>query len=361
MTWVALRKPGLALFNAKGIDAGPAPGAALPDGAISRGTLLLDAHVRPSLSTQTLLSYKADHPSLSGLTITLAPNGTVTLRQWQGQGLRHFVLRTDLQERAAGLTLLFTWDAAARRGALSVEVPGTGASWFTALRDPLLLPQECARRIATDRGAAFVSRSVGMVALADGVMPLGPLPSLGAQTLLETDAGQRAISTLRPGARVAVMDGSFAQVRWVGAVTLPAFDRFRPLRLRAPFYGAYRDLDCAACQQIRFRNSAVEYLFDTDAVSARAGDLLEGMADRRAPDQLTETYWQVVLDRSDPMQVHGLPCESLNVAPLLADPALRALSVLGGVPLAVLPRRDGATPKRLQAYEVRSLCTLRAA
>ena len=361
MTWVALRKPGLAVFNPCGIDAGSGPGTPPVGGAMPRGTLLLDAQVRPSLSTQTLLSSKAERSIPSGLTITLAPDGTVTLRHWLGDSLRHFVLRTDLQERATGLTLIYTWDAAARRGALSVEVPGTGASWFVPLDAPLPLSLACAHRIATDRRAAFVSRSVGMVAVANGVLPLGPLPSLGARTLIETDTGPRAISTLRPGARVAVTDGALAQVRWVGAVTVPAFDRFRPLRLKAPFYGATRDLDCAACQQIRFRNSAVEYLFDTDAVSARAGDLLEGMADRRAPDQLTETYWQVVLDRPEPMRVHGLPCESLNVGPLLADPALRALSVLRGVPLAVLPRRDAATPKRLQAYEVRSLCTLRAA
>ena len=360
MSWIGLRKPGLQRFAPHGLDAPETRDDRRDHGGLMpRGTVLIDTRIVSSLTDQLLLSSRIDQPWTAGLRVSLDPHGGLCVTQRQGLTERHLRLPTDLRESTVAVTILFTWDAPARTAALSVEVPGTGAAWVAQFRDPLP-PTHEEMRALVEGGATFVSRGVGMVAVADHRVPFGPLPSLSGDTQVETDRGPAALGTLRVGDRIACVDGGMGQVRWIGAQSLPAFDRFRPLRLKAPYFGATRDLDCAACQRLRFKGSAVGYLFDTHMVSARIGDLGGGLTLRRAGGRLTETYWQVLLDRPAPMRIGGLACESLDLRAILDTPGLLELSVLRDLPRALLPRDRPAIP-RLQGFEARSLCAARAA
>lgn len=360
MNWIGLRDPGIGVFSPGGLGR-PSRGLTTPDDILPRGTLMLDVAVMPSLTEQALLSYDARDPWPTGLTLSLDPHGMLTLTQAQGENVRRFTLATGLKGRAAVMTVTFTWDAPNRHAMLSAEVPDTGVLHFTTDHAPLPLSMRDATRIMTDGHICYLAPGVRFAAIADAIAPIGPLPSLDGATPLPTPQGDIAIAQVRPGQIVNTADGGTAQVRWVGGVTLPARARFAPLHLRAPFYGARRDILCAPCQQIHFRSSEVEYLFATHTVSARAGDLLDGIGPRAASDALTATYWQVLLDRPVPVNIHGVECEMLDATALMADPALRRLSVLRDVPAELMPRACTRPIQRLQGFETRSLCEMRVA
>ena len=360
MNWLGLRDPAGGIYSPGGLGQ-PAPYPARQEEMLARGTLMLDCNIMPSLTEQTLLSYQSTDPWRTALTLTLDPQGTLTLRQAQGDNLRHYKLSTGLKGRAAAVTIVFTWDAPARRALLSAEVPDTGALWFATGHGPLPLSQCDATRIVTDVHRCHVMPGTGFVAVAEGMMPIGPLPSLDGGTLIPTPSGPLPLAHLRQGQIVTTAEGATAQVRWTGGITLPARGRFAPVRLRAPFYGARRDIDLAPCQPVHFRSTEVEYLFATHTVSARAGDLLEGLAPRRTPDGMTVHYRQLVLDRPAAINVHGVACATLDTRSLRADPGLRMQSILRDVPLELLPRSVPSDIQRLQAFETRSLCELRIA
>ena len=331
-----------------------------PEGLLATGTLLLDCNITPSLTTQTLLSYRATDPWHSSLTLTLDPQGTLNLCQIQGKVTRHFTLATGLKGRAMMTTIVFAWDAPRRRALLSAEVPDTGALWFRELHGPLPLSLRDAARILTDRRRCHVMPGTGFAAIASAVMPIGPLPSLDGATPIATPAGPVPLARLRPGHLISATDGGTAQVRWSGGLTVPACGRFAPLRLRAPFYGARQDIHLAPCQRVHFRSTEVEYLFAAATVSARAGDLLDGVGPRPTGAMPVVHYRQILLDRTCAIDVHGVPCATLDASALLADPALRAQSILRDVPAELLPASAIAVP-RLQGFETRSLCELRVA
>ena len=360
MNWLGLRDPAGGVFNPAGL-AGTAPRPAQPEEMLPSGTLLLDISIMPSLTEQTLLSYQATDPWRTALTLSLDPQGVLILRQTQGEDVRHYVLKTGLKGRAAMTTIVFAWDAPNRRALLSAEVPDTGANWFMQAHGPLPLSVQDARRIVTDRHACHVMPGTGFVAIAEGVMPIGPLPSLDPATLVATPKGAVALAALRPGQIVTTATGGTAQIRWTGGVSLPARGRFAPLHLRAPFYGARRDIHLAPCQRIHFRSTEVEYLFATHTVAARAGDLLDGVGPRQTGSALTVDYRQIVLDRPAAIAVHGVTCATLDIMPLLADPALRAASILRDIPVELLPHPAPRDIQRLQGFETRSLCELRVA
>ena len=360
MNWLGLRDPGIGVFSPGGLGR-PSRGLATPDDILPTGTLMLDVAVMPSLTEQSLMTYNAREPWPTGMSLSLDPHGMLTLTQAQGENVRRFTLATGVKGRATVMTVTFAWDAPNRRAILAAEVPDTGALRFMTDHAPLPMSVRDATRIMTDRHSCYFAPGVRFAALADAMAPIGPLPSLDGATPLPTPQGDIAIAKMRPGQIVQTADGGTAQVRWVGGVTLPARARFAPLHLRAPFYGARRDIHCAPCQQIHFRSTEVEYLFATHTVSARAGDILDGIGPRATGGALTATYWQVLLDRQVPVNIHGVECEMLDAATLIADPALRRLSVLRHVPPELLPRACARPIQRLQGFETRSLCEMRVA
>ena len=360
MKWIGLRDRKGGVLAPAGLRQ-PAADTVPAEEIMARGSLLIDCNVVPSLTEQTLLNDGAETPWPTGMRLVLDPRGMLTLTQTRGDERRSFAVQTGLQGRAAMVTVVFTWDAPNRRALLSVEVPDTGALTFTTDHGPLPLSMGDVARMMTDRTRCHLSPSVTFAAVAEGLIPIGPLPSLNGDTPIPTPRGPVALNRIRPGQIVQTADGGTAQVRWVGGLALPARARFTPLRLRAPFYGARHDILCAPCQQIHFRSTDVEYLFAAHTVAARAGDLLDGIgpqADHTAP---TVAYWQMLLDRAVPISIHGVACETLDASPLIADAGLRAHSMLRHMPPELLPLGRTRTVPRLQAFETRSLCELRVA
>lgn len=360
MSWVGLRDARGGVFSPVGL--GQASRGPFDLNAVMPcGTLMLEFASDPRGGVQTLIDYGSSHPWAAGLRVTLDQNGLLTLFHWQGAQERHFTLETGLVCVTLSVVVTYTWDAPMRRGVLAVQCPDQNLMLFSELSAPLPLSMRDAMRVMADKCHCRTSSNAAFVALADEVVPIGVMPTLGADVLIPTSEGDVAVSKIRAGQMVVTATGKLAQVRWVGAATLPARGRFAPLTMRAPYYGLCKDVTVAYDQQLRIRGPEVEYLFHTEQISLRVGDLRDGVAVRRAPVALTQEYWQIVLDQPEPIAIANMEIEAMDISALRIDPAIKAHSVLASLPSELVPKETPNVWPILQPYETHSLQKLRVA
>ena len=360
MSWIGLRDRRDGVFSHVGIgrtQRGPFD----LNGIVPQGTMMLEFASDPRSGAQRLLDYGSSHPWAAGLRLTLSETGVLTLRHWQGDQVREFSLPTSLVSIATSVTVTYTWDAPMRRGILALDCAQHGILTFSELSAPLPLSYRDSMRMMSDARHCRVTSNAMFVALADRVMPIGVLPTLSGATLVQTPTGEQPISRLRAGHMVLTAAGDTAQVRWCGKVTVPARGRFAPLTMRAPYHGLRHDITAAHDQQLRINGPEVEYLFHTERVSLSVGDLRDNLSVRYAARPLTYDYWQVVLDRAEPLSIAGLAVEGMSIAALRADPSLKAHSVLANLPAELMPSRAVSPVPHLRAYETHTLQKLRAA
>jgi hypothetical protein len=357
MSWVGLRDNATTLYNPAGLGKAN-PAAVDLNGLLPKGTLLVQCDVKPGTKGHDFLDYRGESPWITGLSLTLNAQGLLMLTQTQGAFRRVFTLPTGLGAHSASLLVRFSWDAPARAAVFSVEIIETGKIISAVMQAPLPLSLRDAVRISTDPEQCEMSKQVTFLAIADSLMPHGPLPSLSGQTQLPTPDGGKPLAQMKAGQLVTTSDGGTAQIRWVGQTTLPARGHFAPQRLRAPYHGATRDLIAAPGQRIHMSGSEVEYLFATDAVSVAVGQLREGV---QTLETLTQTYYQLLLDRPTTVTVGDVALECLDCMPLIKRPDLRRHSVLADLPAELLPQQPATHAPLLQDYETLTLCRLRAA
>lgn len=332
-----------------------------PDHILPRGTLMVEVHLEPRTGTRNLVRLSARDPWPVGLTLTIGPDGTFGLMQTQGQSHRAWRLGTDITGAEPTVIVTFVWDGPARRGSLSVHVPGRDAIFTTALAAPLPLTLRDAQRLMDGGPLCRLSSDLRWLAVADRPVPAGPMPVLGASAAIETPRGMRAVGTLRCGDTVLTCKGKTAQVRWTGAVELPALGHFAPLLLRAPYLRVHSDLVVSRDARLVLRGSEVDYLFGHETVSARVCDLVDGRSVRVATAEPTVVYHHLVLDDHAAFLANGAAIESLDVAPLLDCPAARAVSMIAEVPMEILPRGPRLSHPLLRTYEATTLRRMRAA
>lgn len=359
MSWIGLRDATTGVFSPMGLDQLDRVPFDL-NAVIPRGTLMMEFASDPRGGVQTLLNYGSSHPWAAGLTLTLSGNGMLVLTQWQGDQRREHKLATDILTVKPSVTVTYTWDAPLRRGVLAIEV-GDSVPLFAELVSPLPMSMRDGVRMMADTRHCAVNSGATFVAIADDVMPIGVLPTLGENTMIQTPKGAVAVSKLRVGQMVMTAQGGTAQVRWCGSAILPARGRFAPLTLRAPYHGLLCDMTVAPNQRLQAAGSAVEYLFGTDTVAMRAGHMADGLSVRPAACGQTYQYWQVLLDRAAPMQIAGLVFEGLDVTGVRLDPSLRQHSVLANLPPELVPMQKGIEVPLLQSYETLTLRSILAA
>lgn len=360
MSWVGLREPEDGVYAPAGLGRASRKPVDI-NSILPRGSLMIECASDPADGTQHLIDYATTTPWDAGLRLTLEPQGRLRLRQWQGESVFEAVLDIGLHNPARVVTVLYTWDAPARQGRLSVDVGDIGLFAHMALVAPLPVSLRDAVWMMADTAKCKMSRGVRFAALADHVATHGPTPSLAPRTPILTPTGHVQANDLRAGQLVCTADGGTAQVRWAGQATLPARGRFAPVTLRAHYHGARHDLTCAAEQRIRLYGTEVEYLFASDCVSVNVGDLTDGILRNPTPRLPTFTYCHFLLDRPVPVMMSGLQLEGLDTSLMQHDPALRLASVLAHVPIEMLPTPPDSDVPVLRGFETLTLCSLRAA
>lgn len=360
MSWVGLRDTRGGVFSHMGLERSERGPFDL-NGVLSQGTMMFEFASDPRIGAQTIVDYGSTYPWAAGLRVTLCPEGVLTLTHWQGDQKRKYELPTGLVSVSTSVTVTYTWDAPMRRGILAVECAERHLMTFTELSEPMPLSLRDGMRMMADTHHCRINPNAAFLALADEVMPIGALPTLGGDVMVKTPEGMRSVASLRAGQMVMTTTGEMAQVRWCGATKLPARGRFAPLTMRAPYHGLTQDITVAGDQRLRIRGPEVEYLFHLEEIRLNAGDLRDGIMVRPATSKLTYDYWQVVLDSAAPLSVAGLALEGLPLGAMKADPALKPHSVLANLPPELMPQRSVSAIPLLKSYEAHSLQKLRAA
>lgn len=363
-TWIGLTDRTTALFNRAGLGRGVPPDRATPPGPadlLPRGTLLLEtgipAHDRP----QMLLSYHHLHPWERGLALHALPDGSVVLVVTQGGTVSHTVLHHGLTGQGHRLRLAYIWDAPARQGLLSAKAIGTAQQLIQPVQQPVPLSLSDLQALFLHPRSHDLDKEVGFVALADTPQPVGPMPTLAPDVPVLTATGYRPIHQIRRGDLIRTAQGEQVPVLANLSYTAPARGSFRPIRLRAPYFGLQRDITVAPDQRLCASGSDVEFLFGSPAVLVPARHLVNGVSAWYAESDLTQTWHQVLLPRTVPLLVAGASLQSLYLGRIRRRADLVAASLLARYDRSRLPEHARPLYPVLRAFEAATLLQHRAA
>lgn len=333
---------------------------AAPDGTLRQGTLLLSfdsgllarAHgpilrIGPRLEPQRIFA------------LDRRRDGELSLLIRDGAEVSHIAITPSAT--AGPVLLAYLWHCDSDEALLTV-LSGDGQIVRRQGRGPVpAIAADQVGTLFTSQHGAFRHPSIRAIALADHLMPVGPLPGLVAGSPVTTPDGPRSIETLRPGDRVLTDEGAWTTVRWQGGMELPALPGLAPVRLSAPFQGLDHDLVALPDQLLRLGGADIAYHFGADHVLVRAGDLVDGSRVVEEPVRTaTIHYHALVLDCPAAFRASGALVESLRIGGLLRQPALARLSVCADLlrgDAAPAHGRPGA--RILAAYEVAELRRLR--
>lgn len=359
MTWVALldgtaRMPWVredvdALLSAR-------PRACMP-----RGSLVLETHLSADARPQTLLSRSASGASAASFSLMSTPHGSVVLVMGQGDDVVHEVVERGREARTETLQVTISWDATKRFGRIAVSRPETEhivIRHFSMSHAPLL---EDLLALIQPKGLTEIDPDVIFVALSTAIEPIGPMPTLAPSVPLETAQGLRLATELRQGDVVRAASGKLVPVLSHQERIVPALGSFRPVRLRAPYFGLTQDIVVSRRQRLLVSGPEVEYLFGREEVLIPASALVNGFAGRYEPAPRFVTYHQILLPHHDAVRTPDAALETLYIGRMRRDKTLLDASLLSDLPRNLLPEHHRAGYQVLRAFEAISLAEARAA
>ena len=360
MTWIGVTDPSGGWFSLAGTRALGAFDTA-PDRLSPRGSLMIEARNAGGSRPQILLAFDRPHPWPGDLSLQALPDGSIVLIEAQQGDTASAVLTCPYTDRSDILRLTYSWDAPRRSGRLTVErpEPGTTHSADLAGAHPMLTSD--LRDIMTRPRRRRMDRGVIFAAVSDRVEPVGPMPGLTGETPILTDRGERPVRDLRRGDVIVTDRGDRVPVLQHIRRTVPARGSFRPIRLRAGYFGLSRDIVVAPYQQLVMRGSDVEYMFGPEAVLAPARHLVNNVSavPARGPEMVT--FHQLLLPGHETLVAAGCVVESLFVGRLRRKPDRLAASILAPFERSLLPEHAQPVWPVLKPFEAVTLATERAA
>ncbi len=259
------------------------------------------------------------------------------------------------------LRITYTWDAPGNWARLAVERTDSDQVVLADVTAPRPLRIDDIRAMVERPDQRYLAPDIQYLAVSTQIEPVGPMPSLAAATPIATAAGYVPMVTLKRGDAVRTAAGTISPVLGIVSRTVPARGSFRPVRLRAPYFGLQRDLFVAPSQRLMITGSEVEYMFGKEAVLVRAGHLVGGMAAAYQDAGLLVTYKQALLPTCDPLDAAGASAESLFIGRLRRKPALLSASLLSGYDRSTLPDHGQTAHPVLRAFDAVVLAEQRAA
>lgn len=357
MSWIAMAGQGLSWTCPQRIDDRAQARSVL----MPRGSIMVETRLSTEVRPQTLLSYERAHPWPGSISMQAVPGGGIVLVLTQGGEVFHTVLRHRQDSRTDILRVTFSWDSEARQGRITVEQPESDrvVAQDTPPPPPMLLEDvyTLARRpqlVETDRDVVFL-------AVSDRIEPVGPMPSLVAQVPVETPRGPRPVSELQLGDTVTTRQGGIVPVLARVTRRVPALGSFRPVRMRAPYFGLRHDLVVAPHQRLVIGGSEVEYIFGRERVLIPALSLVDGFAAVYEEGVLQVRYHQLLLPGHEPVISAGVELESLYAGRLRRRRDHLSRTLLADVDIALLPEHARAGLKVLRPFEAITLAEARAA
>ncbi|MFC6688677.1 Hint domain-containing protein [Jhaorihella thermophila] len=354
MSWIALAEHDGRRLSRRAF-AHRAPGSEL-----RRGSLVIETRLPTGDRPEPMIYFDGKGPPRCHLSVQSVPGGGLTFVMAQGQETLHRTFNHADTGRADLLRLTCSWDVDAGLGRVALE-----CEQDKVMIAPLAVtvPPRLAdlRVLFADRSASYLAPEVSFIALSDAVEPVGPMPTLAPDTPIATPEGFRAAGALRRGDTVVTAGGEIAPVLHRLDRTVPAMGRFRPIRLRAPYFGLMRDIVIAPSQRLVVRGSEVEYLFNHEAAMIEAGHLAGGKAVRPVQTGPLVTYTQLLLPAHEALDAGGAAVESLYVGRLRRKRDALEASILAGLDRQTLPEHGKSVHPVLRAFDARILAEQRAA
>jgi len=364
MAWIGVADTTQGRFRATGLgDHGPDPetSSLAPDTLVARGSILLETRLAPEGRPQTLLAFSHNHPWTGSFSMRALPGGAIVLAENCGDDLRHAVLQHDVDARSEMVRITYSWDAPNRWARLTLEHLASDRIFSKDLPPPHPMLLADLRMIARYPTQRAMDRDVSYFALADHIHPIGPMPGLTSHAPVATPHGYMAAGHLKRGDTVITDDGEVAPVLQTVKLTVPAYGHFRPVRLRAPFFGLRQDILIAPHQRLVMGGSQVEYMFGTEAVLIPARHLVNRVSAFHADGPDLVTYHHLLLPEHKALIVAECPIESLYIGRLRRKPVALAASLLARFERARLPEHARPVWPVLKPIEAITLAQVRAA
>ena len=322
---------------------------------------MVETRLSPEGRPQTLLSFERAHPRRYRFSIQAVPGGGLVLVIADGDEVFHTALHHDSHDRADILRITYSWDRVRGWGRLAIERPEYDRIASIELTGAPALQLDDIRAVFADPRRRELDRDVLFFAVSDRIEPVGPMPSLTADVPILGHGRYELAGRLRRGDMVETLETGLSPVLQVVRRTVPAFGSFRPVRLRAPYFGLLQDVIVAPDQRLVVGGSEVEYTFGREAVLVPARHLVNGVSAIAVTGRLTATYVQVILQRHDSIIAAGCPVESLYVGRLRRKRDQLAASLLAPFQRALLPEHARSAYLMVKPFEAITLMQSRAA
>ncbi|THH35339.1 hypothetical protein E4Z66_16110 [Aliishimia ponticola] len=363
MTWLALADRTAKRFCQRGLGLDRKEGSACTPGqggTMLRGTLVIEADTPNAMGADSLVESATSSGHIKSLfRLSFLPGGGVALMMAQGAEQRRAVVRIESRTRVDTLRIAYSWDHDRNLARLSVERPGGLRFLAQGIEDPLPVSLEDMHDLLM--GQDTLSPAIRFAALSSQVEPLGPTPTLGLDTPVDTPFGTVPAGSLRRGDTVISSGGDAVPVLFALRRRVPARGSFRPLRLRAPYFGLTQDVTVAASQRLILSGCDVEYTFGQEAVLVPAGHAANGTVATEGAQGPVAEYVQLLLPSHDPVLCAGALFESLYVGRLRRHRTELAASILRDLPRSKLPEHAKPIYPVPSAFEAITLAADRAA
>lgn len=344
MTWRAILDPcGVRM---------PLRGAFSP----ARGTLWIEVPLREGQGERILARHQDGE---SVFRIRLGASGIVSLLHGTADAVRHIELPPLARDGARTVLVSYAWDQSLDWARLSAETDRSVTARVAISADPLPL---CADQLHAVFAHIVASSEPGsFAALSDEVEPIGPNPTIFPETPVKTSLGLRPVRQIGRGDVVADSSTDLHPVLQVLHRRLPAAGRFRPVRLRAPFFGLRADVIVAAEQQLIVSGIDVAYMFGHEAVRITAGDVTGTRAAHFEDLGQTVDYCGLLLPRASTLDLSGAAFAGLNIGRLRRRRAQLDHTLFAAHPADCLPEHGAPAGPAITPFEAVTLIDTRAA
>lgn len=364
MTWLAVCDHDDRRFSLRGLGSDKQVVPVLrdsPETEIRRGTILLETRLSADAGLQALFGFRSNHPHDRSLMFQALPDGGLSLVQVRGDDICHAELRHSEAGRTDVARITYAWDCTQGWGQLTLEKPENSGIITTKVLNPHPLLLEDVRALMLGRGNATFATDMVFAALSDQIEPIGPMPTLLPSTPIETPWGYVAARDLKRGDTVVTRGEGVVPVLHSLRRMVPARGSFRPIRLRAPYFGLRQDIIVSPEQRLVMDGPEVEYLFGREAVLVPARHLVNGIGALFEPCGPTLCYNQLLLPQHQTLMAAGTPLESLYVGRLRRNKDRLRQTLLHRADRAMLPEHGSPVFPVLRWYDAIHLARRRAA
>ncbi len=364
MTWLALCDHDERRLSLRGLGCDKKDAPQLvdhPHTVLSRGSIMFETRLSADGRPQVLFGYKTTYPQQRSLIFQAIPGGGISMVQVQGDAISH----AAIQHREAGRTdvvrITYSWDCDANWGRMTLEMPEETTVNNAYIDNPAPLSLDDIRDLMLGRSDQTFATDMIFAALSDQIEPIGPMPTLLPATPVATPWGYKEAHALKRGDTVTTRDDGVVPVLQRVQRTVPARGSYRPIRLRAPYFGLQQDIIVAPDQRLIIDGPEVEYLFSQEAVLVPARHLINGFAALVEPCGPTITYTQLLLPRHETLLAAGTSVESMYIGRIRRNPQHLGGSLLHAFDRSRLPEHPRPAHHVLRWYDAIHLARRRAA